>query len=156
MAQENTEKEEAFRPHSQVSLVVSHAHVFEGSDEYGNKKVISLPSWGIDFNYWFHPNWAVGLQTDIIMEEFEVQKVMFPEAPKKQLKEAIRWHGPQWVFTKPHGTGVFHWVWEPNLLNRKILRLPVPELNTVQASKKTGKFSAPSATTLNGLHTIPG
>jgi hypothetical protein len=74
-AQEPAGKEdEAFHPYHQIALVISHAQVFEGRDIEGNKKVLSLPSWGIDYTYRFHPKWAIGLHTDIIVEKFEVEK----------------------------------------------------------------------------------
>lgn len=68
------EKEESFSPHHQLGLVISHAHVFEGRDEQGKREVLSLPSWGIDYNYHISTKWAIGLHTDIIIEKFEVEK----------------------------------------------------------------------------------
>jgi outer membrane protein W len=73
-AQENSEKEEVFKPHHQVALVISHAHVIEGVDTDGNKSALAMPSLGIDYTYVFHPKWAIGLHTDVIIEKFKVQK----------------------------------------------------------------------------------
>ena len=64
---------EPFNKHSSISLVLSHAHVFNGRDDAGKKKVLALPSWGIDYNYYFNPKWAIGLHTDIILESFKVE-----------------------------------------------------------------------------------
>ena len=72
-AQETKGEEEVFHPHHELGLVVGHAQVFEGRDANGKKKVLSLPSWGIDYNYFFHPKWGIGLHTDIIIEKFEVE-----------------------------------------------------------------------------------
>jgi hypothetical protein len=66
-------KEEAFHPHHELGLVVGHAQVFEGRDANGKKKTLSLASWGIDYNYIFHPKWGIGLHTDIIVEKFEAE-----------------------------------------------------------------------------------
>ncbi len=66
--------EESFRSHHQLALVLSHAHVFEGIDENGKKGMLSLPAWGIDYSYNFHPKWAVGLHTDLTIEKFKVEK----------------------------------------------------------------------------------
>jgi len=73
-AQEHPEAEAAFHPHSSFGLVLSHAKVFKGRDAEGNKKALSLPSWGIDYNYSFHSKWSIGLHTDVIIEKFEVEK----------------------------------------------------------------------------------
>lgn len=70
---QETEKE-TFHPHHQLGLVLSHAHVFEGIDDNGNQSVLSLPSWGFDYNFILHPKWGIGLHTDLIVEEFKVEK----------------------------------------------------------------------------------
>ena len=67
------EEEEVFHPHHELGLAIGHAQVFEGRDDNGKKKTLSLPSWGIDYNYFFHPKWGIGLHTDIIVESFEVE-----------------------------------------------------------------------------------
>ncbi|WP_264537564.1 hypothetical protein [Flavobacterium sp. N1736] len=71
IAQEN---EEVFTPHHQLGLVISHAHVFEGRNEEGDREVLSLPAWGIDYTYHLSLHWALGLHTDIIIEKFKVEK----------------------------------------------------------------------------------
>lgn len=67
------QEEEAFYPHHALGLVISHANVREGVVE-GSRKWLSLPSWGINYNFHFHPRWAIGLHTDFIVEKFTVEK----------------------------------------------------------------------------------
>jgi hypothetical protein len=76
-AQENKEEKkeeetESFKPHSSLTLLLSHAHVFKGS-EAGKRKTLALPAWAIDYNYHFSPKWAVGLHTDIVLEAYEIE-----------------------------------------------------------------------------------
>jgi opacity protein-like surface antigen len=73
-AQVETGAEEKFKPHHVIGLAISHAHVFAGQDADGNKMTHSLPSLGIDYTYQFHPRWGIGLHTDLILEEFIVEK----------------------------------------------------------------------------------
>ena len=73
-AQVETREAEKFIPHHLLGVAVSHAHVFDGRDADGNKKTLSLPSFGIDYTYQFRPKWGVGLHTDIIVEKFAVKK----------------------------------------------------------------------------------
>ena len=89
-SEESEESEGEFKKHHVLSLVLSHAHVFEGRDAEGKRSALSLPAWGIDYNYVFHPRWAIGLHTDIIVEKFKVEKALgnkeviertFPIAP---------------------------------------------------------------------------
>jgi hypothetical protein len=73
-AQEHTTGQEVFHPYHKVALVLSQAQVFEGRNADGKRKLLSLPSWGLDYNYFFQPKWAIGLHTDFIIEKFEVEK----------------------------------------------------------------------------------
>ena len=74
IAQQHEEAKEPFHPHHIISIVISHAQVFDGRDISGEKKVLSLPSWGLDYTFQFKPTWGIGLHTDIITETFEVEK----------------------------------------------------------------------------------
>ena len=73
-SQQHEETNETFHPHHILAVVISHAHVFDGRDINGEKKVLSLPSWGLDYTFQFKPKWGIGLHTDIITETFEVEK----------------------------------------------------------------------------------
>jgi hypothetical protein len=73
IAQESEEKE-VFHPHHQIGISINHVHVFEGRDDEGNKEVLTLPAWAIDYTYHLSEKWAIGLHTDIIIEKFKVEK----------------------------------------------------------------------------------
>jgi len=66
------ETEEHYHKHV-ISLGLGHSHINEGFDENGNNEWLVLPSWMLDYNYWFKENWAVGLHTDMIVENFRVE-----------------------------------------------------------------------------------
>lgn len=74
VAQKDNE-EETFKPHHQLGISINHVHVFEGKNDEGKKKMLSLPAWGIDYTYHFSKKWAVGLHTDIVIEKFKVEKI---------------------------------------------------------------------------------
>lgn len=56
-----------------LTLEMSHAHVPEGFQN-GEKQWLVMGSWGFNYDYWFHPQWAVGLHADLVVENFEVEK----------------------------------------------------------------------------------
>lgn len=56
-----------------VTLVMSHAHVPEGIKN-GKKEWLVLGAWGLDYDYWFRPRWAIGLHSDLVVENFEVEQ----------------------------------------------------------------------------------
>lgn len=49
-----------------VGLTIGHAQ--------GKRKTLSLPMWGLDYNYKLSHKWQLGLHTDFITETFEVEK----------------------------------------------------------------------------------
>lgn len=55
-----------------IAIALSHANVSEGV-ENGDSKWLSLPAWGLDYDYWISDKWAIGIHTDIIVEDFEVK-----------------------------------------------------------------------------------
>ncbi len=73
------EGNEKFSPQHSIGLVIGHAHVFDGRDESGNRKVLTLPAWGIDYTYHFPSKWTIGLHTGLIVEKFEVEKNLSTE-----------------------------------------------------------------------------
>ncbi len=87
-AQRKEESKEPFHPEHKLSVVISHAHVFQGRDADGNKQALSLPSWGLDYTYQFAPKWAIGLHTDIITETFEVEKHLANGADDEVIERA--------------------------------------------------------------------
>ena len=73
LAQESQDKE-VFKPHHQIGISINHVHVFEGRDDEGNREVLTLPAWGVDYTYHISKKWAIGLHTDFIIEKFKVEK----------------------------------------------------------------------------------
>ena len=77
MAQEHTpgeeaegEGEELFK-HS-IGLMISHTHIDSGIQE-GRRGRISVPSFGINYNYLLSEKWVIGWHNDIIIENFIVE-----------------------------------------------------------------------------------
>ncbi|WP_433765917.1 hypothetical protein [Flavobacterium ginsenosidimutans] len=85
-AQENEEK--TFHPHHQIGISINHTHVFEGRDDEGNRKTLTLPAWGIDYTFQFHEKWAIGLHTDFIVEKYKVEKVYASEEDKETIERS--------------------------------------------------------------------
>ncbi|MCH4551463.1 hypothetical protein [Aestuariibaculum lutulentum] len=62
----------------QVGFLLGHAHVPSVYAE-GKKEWKALPSFTLYYNYWLNEKWAVGLHTDIIIENFVVEKNLSSE-----------------------------------------------------------------------------
>ncbi|ANW97116.1 hypothetical protein AXE80_12840 [Wenyingzhuangia fucanilytica] len=61
MSQESEDEE--FKK-NRISLVLGHSYLNLGF-ELGNKDVLSIPSFGFDYEYWFKPKFGVGIFADI-------------------------------------------------------------------------------------------
>lgn len=55
-----------------IAVLISHTQIAEAIEGEG-KKSISVPSWGIDYNFEITERWAVGLHNDIIVENFVIE-----------------------------------------------------------------------------------
>lgn len=56
-----------------LSLGLGHTHVPAGELADGRDK-IAFASWTLDYDYHFNERWAVGIQTDLIMESFIIMR----------------------------------------------------------------------------------
>ena len=73
-AQETEKKEEeALKGTHRVSLILGHSHLSEGIQDNGKKGWKTIPSIGFDYDYWISNHWALGIQNDIMIEDFEVE-----------------------------------------------------------------------------------
>lgn len=59
-----------------IAFLVSHTHITKGIRN-GDTASISVPSFGLNYNYRIAEKWAIGLHTDIIIEEFVVERSIF-------------------------------------------------------------------------------
>jgi hypothetical protein len=65
----NEESEKILR--HKISLTLGHTHIPAGEMD-GEKNFLTVPSWGLDYNFQINNKWAVGLHNDIITESFNV------------------------------------------------------------------------------------
>ncbi len=57
---------------SRLTLGLGHTHLSEGKIE-GKTEWLALPSWTLNYDYWFANKWAIGLQNDLILESFFIE-----------------------------------------------------------------------------------
>jgi len=71
-AQETAHKEGEKEKRNSIAVFISHTQIAETVEGEG-KKSISVPSWGIDYNFEITERWAIGLHNDIIIESFVIE-----------------------------------------------------------------------------------
>lgn len=67
-----TEKEESLKNCHRVTLSISHSHIREGLKNENGLTGITLASWALDYDYWLSDHWAIGLHSDMLLENFSV------------------------------------------------------------------------------------
>ncbi len=55
-----------------LTLGMGHTHVSEGKVD-GKTEWIVMPSWSLNYDYWLSAKWAIGLQTDLLLETFVIE-----------------------------------------------------------------------------------
>lgn len=56
-------------PHYRIAAVIGHTYIPTAA---GNDRFF-IPSWGLDLEYWFNDNWAIGLHNDIELHSFLIE-----------------------------------------------------------------------------------
>jgi hypothetical protein len=56
-----------------IGLGLGHTSISEGRKD-GKTQWLPLASWSLNYDYWISDKWAIGLQNDIILETFIVEK----------------------------------------------------------------------------------
>lgn len=64
--------DEAHKKHT-ISASINHTVIFSGVKDGETKSYINVPSFGLNYTYFFNHKWAIGLHNDIILEDFLVQ-----------------------------------------------------------------------------------
>lgn len=67
------EDSEEFKHHS-VSLMIGHTHVPKAVDEHGNTGSLIIPSWGLNYSYFFNKKWAIGWHNDMEIATYVIEQ----------------------------------------------------------------------------------
>ena len=56
-----------------ITLVMAYSLITNNVDE-GTNAILVVPTFGLNYDFLFHPKWGVGLHSDIILQQFKVEK----------------------------------------------------------------------------------
>lgn len=98
LAQESTEEEHEPRIRGAIMMANSQVpNAFEG-----DKKIIVIPTWGFDVDYFFHRRWSFAIQGDVKLQSFEVEEengVILARSYPTTLASVIHYHALRhWSF----------------------------------------------------------
>lgn len=71
-AQHHEHESEGFKRH-RISLVMGHTHIPRGIESADKKSSLIVPSWGLNYDFWFTPRWAIGSHNDMEISTYVIE-----------------------------------------------------------------------------------
>ena len=56
--------------HHRIAILIGHTHI----PALQNGRGFLIPSWGLDYEYWFTRSWGVGLHSDLELQTFLIER----------------------------------------------------------------------------------
>jgi len=69
---ENHGDQDDFR-HHRISPMISHTHIPNGSFAANKPSGIIVPSWGLNYDFWITPRWAIGSHNDMEIAHYVIE-----------------------------------------------------------------------------------
>jgi hypothetical protein len=66
--------EESNENKHRVTIVMANSHIPAANKVASQHPVFIVPTWGVNYDYWFTPKWAIGLQNDIVLQHYKIEK----------------------------------------------------------------------------------
>jgi len=93
------ETEQDHKPKIRGAIMMANSHVPKATE--GGKSIHVIPTWGLDFDYYFNTRWSVAVQADIKLQSFEVDEgdVMLERTNPVALAGVLHYHALRhWSF----------------------------------------------------------
>ncbi len=58
--------------HHRVAIIIGHGHVFGAENVDNGKSIVTIPTWGFDYQYWINPKFGIGLKSDVEIMDYVV------------------------------------------------------------------------------------
>lgn len=58
--------------HHRIAVIIGHGHVFGAEDVNNGNSIVTIPTWGLDYQYWIKRKFGVGLKSDIEIMDYAV------------------------------------------------------------------------------------
>ncbi len=71
--QHHEEEGEKNDTHHRLAVVISHTHVPKGAHSVDDSDAVIIPSWGLNYEYWFNSKWAIGLHNDMEIATYIIE-----------------------------------------------------------------------------------
>jgi hypothetical protein len=72
-AQEDDQQEEQLFKHHRVAIMLSHTQIPKGIPSVNGNVALVVPSWGLNYEYWFNEKWAIGMHNDMEISNYVIE-----------------------------------------------------------------------------------
>ncbi len=59
--------------HHRLAVIIGHGHVFGAEDVENGNTIVTIPTWGFDYQYWINPMFGFGLKSDIEIMNYRIE-----------------------------------------------------------------------------------
>jgi hypothetical protein len=74
-AQEDKKEEQEALKHHRAAVVISHTHVPKAFQSSTGNGAVIVPSWGLNYEYWFNHKFAIGLHSDMEISTYIIENI---------------------------------------------------------------------------------
>jgi hypothetical protein len=58
--------------HHRVAVIIGHGHVFGAENVDNGNIIITIPTWGIDYQYWINDKYGVSIKSDVEIMDYVI------------------------------------------------------------------------------------
>lgn len=59
--------------HHRLAVIIGHGHVIGAEDVENSNSIVTIPTWGFDYQYWINSKFGLGLKSDIEIMNYKVE-----------------------------------------------------------------------------------
>lgn len=71
---QKAEREAAHDHAHRFTVMMMNAHIPNMSGINDQDKFAVVPAWGLDYDFWFNERWAIGLHSNLILQQYKIRK----------------------------------------------------------------------------------
>ena len=72
--EEKSRREQERLKRHRITVMIANSHIPSMDAVEGQNKFSIVPTWGVDYDFWFSPKWAIGLHNDLILQQYKIKE----------------------------------------------------------------------------------
>ena len=72
-AEEMSEENNEIKPRHRIAIIIGHTHIPKGVSGSENQSNLIVPSWGLNYEFWFNERWGIGSHNDMEISTYSIE-----------------------------------------------------------------------------------